>query len=117
MAERLVSDMEADYKPKQYKDSYHDDLLAFIKKKVKAGDVAEIDEPEADEPEPSNVVDIMSLLRRSLGDKKSDGKSTRRKSASKKTTAKKTTKKAAKKKTTRKTAKKKSARHPARKAA
>ena len=117
MAERLVSDMEADFKPKDYKDSYHDDLLAFIKKKVKAGDVAEIDEPEAEEPEPSNVVDIMSLLRRSLGDKKSDGKSTKRKTASKKTTGKKTTKKAAKKKTTKKTAKKKSARHPARKAA
>lgn len=103
MAERLVSDMESDFKPKEYKDSYHDDLLAFIKKKVKAGDTAEIEEPEADEPEPTNVVDIMSLLKRSLGDKSGSGKSTRkkaaRKTAAKKTAAKKTTKKKAAKKT------------------
>jgi non-homologous end joining protein Ku len=113
MAQRLVSDMESDFTPKAFKDSYHDDLLAFIKKKVKAGDVAEIDDPEADSPEPTNVVDIMSLLRRSLGDKKSDSKPTRRKAASKTATAKRAPRKPAKKRS----AAKKPARHPTRKAA
>jgi DNA end-binding protein Ku len=68
MAERLVADMTAEFEPKDYKDTYHDDLLAFIKKKIKAGDTAEIEAPTS-EPEPTNVVDIMSLLRRSLGEK------------------------------------------------
>lgn len=124
MAERLVRDMEADFEPKKYKDSYHDDLLAFIKKKVKAGDTAEIDTSDkVEEPEPSNVVDIMSLLRRSLGQKdepaaanKKTAKKAGKKKAAKKTAAKQTTrKKTAAKKTTHK--KKSAARHPTRKAA
>ena len=139
MAERLVRDMESDFEPRKYKDTYHDDLLAFIKKKVKAGDTADIeeDEEEAEEPEPSNVVDIMSLLRRSLGKKdepaaktakkktaKQASKTATKKTAAKKTAAKKTatkktaTKKTAVKKIGKKAAhKKKAARHSTRKAA
>jgi DNA end-binding protein Ku len=127
MAERLVRDMEADFEPRKYKDSYHDDLLAFIKKKVKAGDTAEIEEPEdVAEPEPSNVVDIMSLLRRSLGKQdepaakkkaaKKASKKTARRTATRKTAAKKTSaKKLGKQKSAHK--KKAAARHPARRAA
>ncbi len=121
MAERLVRDMEADFEPKKYKDTYHDDLLAFIKKKVKAGDTAEIDEPDdVEEPEASNVVDIMSLLRRSLGKKgEPAAKKKTAKKASKKATKKTAAKKATVKKLGKKTADKKkaAARHPARKAA
>lgn len=121
MAERLVRDMEADFEPKKYKDTYHDDLLAFIKKKVKAGDTAEIDEPDdVEEPEASNVVDIMSLLRRSLGKKgEPAAKKKTAKKASKKATKKTAAKKATVKKLGKKTAHKKkaAARHPARKAA
>lgn len=65
MAERLVGDMDAPFKPAQFKDTYRDDLLEFIHHKVEAGDT-EISEPPAPEPEPTNVVDIMALLRRSL---------------------------------------------------
>ena len=127
MAERLVDDMDADFDPKKYKDSYHDDLLAFIKKKVKAGDTAEIEEPEEDEePAATNVVDIMSLLRRSLGEKgeKASGKTAAKKATKQtarkatKKTARKATKKTAARKVTRKTGhKKKAAAHPTRKAA
>jgi DNA end-binding protein Ku len=66
MAERLVEDMVDEFMPAQFKDTYRDDLLAFIHRKIKEGDTAEIEAP-VPEPEPSNVVDIMSLLRRSLG--------------------------------------------------
>ena len=69
MAERLVSDMEAPFKPEEFKDTYRDDLLKFIKHKVKEGDTETPEEP-VPEPEPSNVVDIMALLKRSLGGKK-----------------------------------------------
>jgi DNA end-binding protein Ku len=108
MAERLVADMTDEFDPKSYKDTYHDDLLGFIKKKIKAGDTAEIEAP-TEAPEPSNVVDIMSLLRRSLGQE--DDKQPAKKKAAKKTTAKKKTTKTAARKKTAKTA------HPRKKAA
>ncbi len=68
MAERLVSEMEAPFKPGEFKDSYRDDLMALIRRKVKTGDT-EASEAEEEAPEPSNVVDIMALLQKSLGGK------------------------------------------------
>jgi DNA end-binding protein Ku len=138
MAERLVSDMEADFKPEEYKDTYRDDLMAFIKNKIKEGDTETPEEP-VEEIEPTNVVDIMSLLRKSLGQRDDDAaneapargkksakkKTSAKKTAAKKKTTKKTTKKATKKKaakktaakkTTKKKAAKKGAAHPLRKA-
>lgn len=118
MAERLVSDMEGPFKPEEFKDTYRDDLMAFIKKKIKDGDTEAPEEP-VEEPEPTNVVDIMALLRKSLGGKHgaaaneapARGKKAGKKTAAKKTTAKKkATKKAGAKKTsTKKTATKKTA--------
>ena len=43
MAERLVHEMEAPFKPGDFKDSYRDDLMALIKRKVKTGDTEESD--------------------------------------------------------------------------
>lgn len=85
MAERLVSDMDAPFKPEEFKDTYRDDLMAFIQRKIKEGDVEEPAEPE-EAPEPSNVVDIMSLLRRSLGQDTGDDEAPAKKRAGKKTT-------------------------------
>jgi DNA end-binding protein Ku len=128
MAERLVEDMSDKFDPAEFKDTYHDDLLGFIKKKIRAGDTAEVEVPEElAAPEPSNVVDIMALLRRSLekDGKKTTKKTTAKKNTTKKSTAKKTTKKttakktaakkAAAKKTTKKAASRKT--HATRKAA
>jgi DNA end-binding protein Ku len=109
MAERLIADMEAPFKPEEYKDTYRDDLMAFIKKKIKAGDT-EVPEEPVEEPEPSNVIDIMSLLRQSLGGKgdAANEAPARGKKAGKRAAAKKTGKKtAAKKKAGKKTAAKK----------
>ena len=39
MAERLVAEMTEDWDPKQYHDEYRDELLAFIKKRGRAGKV------------------------------------------------------------------------------
>ena len=39
MAERLVAEMTEDWKPEQYHDEYRDELLAFIKKRGRAGKV------------------------------------------------------------------------------
>lgn len=86
MAERLVAEMEAPFKPEEFKDTYRDDLMALIKRKVKAGDTEDVEEEDVEAPEATNVVDIMALLRKSLG---GEGKATAKKSTAKKPAAKK----------------------------
>jgi DNA end-binding protein Ku len=68
MAERLVSGMVEDWTPDKYKDTYVDDLMAFIEKKVRAGQTAVVDEtePAAAAEKGGEVVDLMPLLKRSL---------------------------------------------------
>ena len=119
MAERLVADMEAPFKPEEFKDTYRDDLMALIQRKFKRGDT-EQPEPTDEAPAPSNVVDIMALLRSSLG-KRSDAAHNQPSRAKTKTVAKKTTKKPAAKKPAKKTpaklAKKPAKKTPAKKTA
>ncbi|MBA5690518.1 non-homologous end joining protein Ku [Rugamonas apoptosis] len=68
MAMELVDGMAEPWRPQQYRDSYRDDLLALIEKKVKAGKTHVITKPGRTEREPgsSNVVDLVELLQRSL---------------------------------------------------
>jgi non-homologous end joining protein Ku len=67
----LVAAMEAEWDPASdaYADTYHDDLLALIKRKA-AGEIVEAPPPTAEEPAGAEVVDIMDLLKRSLEEKK-----------------------------------------------
>ncbi len=69
MALSLVEGMSEEWKPEQYHDTYKDDVLALVKKKVKAGQTKTITaaEPEARSAKPSNVVDLVALLQDSLG--------------------------------------------------
>ena len=75
MAERLVDDMTEKWKPEQYKDTYTDDLLKQIEKKIASGETHAITPVSADEAEPrrgAEVIDLVSLLRTRL-DKKGKG--------------------------------------------
>jgi DNA end-binding protein Ku len=67
--------MSEEWKPEQYHDTYKDDVLALVKKKVKAGQTKTITaaEPEAKEPKSSNVVDLVALLQSSLGKRPGKG--------------------------------------------
>jgi DNA end-binding protein Ku len=68
MAEELVAGMTSSWKPEKYKDTYQDDLLKFINKKIKNGDVeeaAEVEDADTDESA-GNVVNLMPLLEKSL---------------------------------------------------
>lgn len=68
LAERLVDDMTVEWSPEQYRDTYTDDLMARIQRKVEAGESHLLAEPAA-EKEPAagaEVVDLMALLKRSL---------------------------------------------------
>jgi len=63
MAEQLVQAMVADWRPEEYRDTYHDDVLALIEEKIKSGTVTV--RGEAEPQEGGEVVDIMALLKRS----------------------------------------------------
>lgn len=65
MAERLIGDLAGPWEPQKFKDTYHDELLAFIHKKAEEGNLREISAPE----KPGRVeppVDIMDLLKQSV---------------------------------------------------
>jgi DNA end-binding protein Ku len=74
MALSLVKDMSERWEPAQYQDTFRQDILKLVKKKVKAKQTHTLTEP-ADEGEEntaiksSNVVDLMQLLKASIGDK------------------------------------------------
>jgi DNA end-binding protein Ku len=68
MAEMLIDGMTAEWDPSKYKDTYRDDLMALINKKIESGQTEVLDEspaPEVD-TEPKGVIDIMSLLKKSV---------------------------------------------------
>jgi DNA end-binding protein Ku len=71
MAKALVEGMSERWKPNQYHDTYREDVMAMVKKKIAAKQTKTITmpEPEADKPAKSNVIDLVSLLQASLGKK------------------------------------------------
>ena len=68
MATQIVEGMMTTWDPKDYRDDYHADLLALIRKKVKAGQTKTVEEPAEAESEKTmaEVVDLMPLLRKSV---------------------------------------------------
>jgi DNA end-binding protein Ku len=84
MAEQLVNAMAASWDPKQYRDTYREDLLKLIAKKVEGGKVAATPEPPRRKAAEAEVVDIMALLKQSVDRQKarpSAGPRGRRKAA------------------------------------
>src|SRR5215212_1672049 len=72
MAQRLVDDMTEKWKPDPYKDTYQDDLMKRIEQRIAAGETHAITPVSEDEAQPARgaeVIDLVSMLRRSL-DKK-----------------------------------------------
>jgi len=73
IAERLVESMTEEWAPAKFHDTYREDLLALIDKKIKAGKTEVIEPPEeeksAEERGKGKVVDLMALLKRSVEQK------------------------------------------------
>jgi DNA end-binding protein Ku len=65
LAERLVEDLAADWNPSQYRDTYHEDVLALIEQKLHAGETYE-PEPLPARDGSGEVVDLMAALKASL---------------------------------------------------
>jgi DNA end-binding protein Ku len=83
MALKLVDEMTEKWKPAAFTDTYRDDLMKRIEQKVKAGQTHTLTEPEAQVTESraaggGKVVDLMSLLERSLASKGGAAPSTSR---------------------------------------
>jgi DNA end-binding protein Ku len=83
LAKRLIDDMTEHWKPSEYHNTYHEDLMARIEQKIKEGETHEITKPEEGEKEtrPSaKIIDLAELLKQSLGGKgraKASGESKR----------------------------------------
>jgi DNA end-binding protein Ku len=69
LAKRLVDDMGEHWKPEEFKDTYHEDLMRRIHEKIKRGETKEITKPERGEaaaPRSAQVIDLAALLKESL---------------------------------------------------
>lgn len=70
LAKRLVDDMTEHWKPAEFKDNYHEDLMRRIHEKIEAGETKEITKrsaEERDEPRSAQIIDLAALLKQSLG--------------------------------------------------
>jgi DNA end-binding protein Ku len=63
MATQLVDNLSSEFDPSKYADDYHDNLMKIIKAKMK-GKKIDVEEPE--EPEGTQVVDLIARLQESL---------------------------------------------------
>jgi DNA end-binding protein Ku len=64
LATQLVAAIETDWDPTRYADTYHDELLALIRRKAEGETISA---PEPAEPT-AEIVDIMDLLKKSVED-------------------------------------------------
>lgn len=84
MAIELIEGMSSSWNPSQYNDTYMDDVLRLIDKKVNQGEVQEIEEAQGPTPTGA-VLDLLPLLQKSISDsKKSREQKTKRKRPNKK---------------------------------
>jgi len=68
LAEQLVAALDEEWEPQQFRDQYRDDLLELIEAKAKTG-LAPVKGREPRE-RGAEVVDMMELLKRSVGEAK-----------------------------------------------
>jgi DNA end-binding protein Ku len=67
MAEKLIEDMSDTWDPTQYHDTFRDDILALVDRKVREGRTESVEPMEAEHaPRATNVIDLTDLLRQSL---------------------------------------------------
>ena len=80
MAKSLIDSMSSKWNPEKYRDDYREALMEVIEEKVEAGG-KEIEEKPKKAPKPTKVIDLVSVLQKSLaqtGAKKKTTKSRRK---------------------------------------
>jgi DNA end-binding protein Ku len=81
MARSLIDSMTSKWEPEKYKDDYREALMEVIEEKVEAGG-KEIEEKPKKAPKPTKVIDLVSVLQKSLeqtGTKKKTAAKSRKK--------------------------------------
>ena len=73
MARKLIDDMSDTWDPADYHDTFHDEILALIDRKVREGKTSEVEPVETPAPQrrSADIVDLSELLKRSLGRRRS----------------------------------------------
>lgn len=67
MAKRLVNDMQADWQPEEYRDSFHDKIMELVEKKARKGEIENVEaDVESVERKSADIIDLTELLKRSL---------------------------------------------------
>jgi DNA end-binding protein Ku len=81
MAKSLINSMSSKWNPEKYKDDYREALMEVIEEKVEAGE-EEIEEKPKKAPKPTKVINLVSVLQKSLeqtgGKKRATAKSRRK---------------------------------------
>jgi len=70
MGAKLVESMTSKWSPNKYHDDYRRDLLEMIERKARSGGKELPTEPEKPSRRPSNVIDLVSVLQKSLAESK-----------------------------------------------
>jgi DNA end-binding protein Ku len=65
MAKSLIDSMSSKWNPEKYKDDYREALMEVIEEKVEAGG-KEVEEKPKKAPKPTKVIDLVSVLQKSL---------------------------------------------------
>ncbi|MBU2410469.1 MAG: Ku protein, partial [Gammaproteobacteria bacterium] len=76
MAKQLVEEMSADWNPDDYKDSFKDEIMGMVDRKVESGRTEQVEQPEAAETRKkggADIIDLTELLQRSLRKGRSKG--------------------------------------------
>jgi DNA end-binding protein Ku len=75
LAQRLVGDMSEDWDPRQYKDTYREDLLKRIDELANQGRTHLVKQTPRDDDAAggARIIDLMAALKKSLGDKADKG--------------------------------------------
>ncbi len=60
MAKKLIDDMSDTFEPANYRDTFHDDILALVDRKIRAGKTEVVDALEApgDTPRTADILDL-----------------------------------------------------------
>jgi DNA end-binding protein Ku len=77
MAKSLIDSMSSKWSPEKYKDDYREALMEVIEEKVEAGG-REIEEKPKKAPKPTKVIDLVSVLQKSLEETGAKRKTTAR---------------------------------------
>ncbi|MGF6842688.1 DNA end-binding protein Ku [Paraburkholderia youngii] len=83
MAKKLIDDMSETWDPMQYHDTFRDDIMALVERKIQAGKTEEVTEVETphESRKSADILDLSDLLKRSLGRGKGKQAATGRKRA------------------------------------